>query len=183
MSREPIDFLTFIENNLQTADTERDEAQADVVDANSLLALTFFLQVGRILNEALGEIERKDTDRNVDVKDPAPAEIVGNPSAESWADGGRDDDGHAVHGESHAAFRRNESVGKNCLLAGLQPATGGALQHAEENQHAETWREPAQETASGKQGNAGHIETLATQSGCEPGTDGKHDAVGDEITG
>ena len=69
------------------------------------------------------------------------------------------------------------------MFAGLQSATGRALQHTEENQHAESGRETAEKTAGRKNRDAGHIEALAAQSGGEPGADGKDDAVGNEIAG
>ena len=124
---EPIDFLAFVENDLQGADAEGDEAQADVIDADALLADFFLLQVGRIVDEPVGEIQRNNADGDVDVENPAPTEIVGDPAADGGADGGGDDDGHAVDGEGHAAFGGCESIGEDGLFAGLQAAAGGSL--------------------------------------------------------
>ena len=168
---EPIDFLAFVENDLQGADAEGDEAEADVIDADALLAVRSLLQVGRIFDEPVGEIQRNNADGDVDVENPAPAEIVGDPAAEGGADGGGDDHGHAVDGESHAAFGGRESIGEDGLFAGLQAAAGGSLQDAEENQHAEGGREAAQETAAGEKRDAGHVETFAAEAGGQPGAD------------
>ena len=84
-------------------------------------------------------IERDDADRDVEEEDPAPGVVVDDPAADGGAEHGRDDDGHAVNREGHAALLRREGVGEDGLLAGLEAAAGRALQDAEEDQHAEAW--------------------------------------------
>ena len=103
-------------------------------------------------------------DGNVDVENPAPTVVVGDPSAQGGADRRRDDDGHAVHGKSHAAFRGRKRIGENGLLAGLQSAAARALQDAEKYQRAEARSQAAKKAAGGKQRDAGHVETLAAHS-------------------
>src|SRR5271155_3845960 len=131
----------------------------------------------------MGEVERDEADGDVDVKNPAPAVIVGAPAAAAGADRGRDSPGHAVHGEGHAAFGERECVGEDGLLAGLQASAPRALQDAKENQHAEAGSETAQEAAAREKRDAGHIEAFAAHAGGEPGADGKDDGVGDEVAG
>ena len=103
-------------------------------------SLAIFSQGGSSTTRLVRE-EREQADRHVDEKDPAPAEIVGDPAAERGPDGGRDDHGHAVNGEGHAALFAGKRVGEDGLFAGLQSAAARALQHAEEDQHAQArWR-------------------------------------------
>src|SRR5271170_7659287 len=139
---EPIVALAFIEDDLHGAEAESEEAEADVINAEASAFL--LLHIGRIADEHVGEQQRNDADGNIDEENPAPIEIVGDPSAEGGADGRSEHYGHAVNGESHAAFSRLESVGENCLFAGLQAAAADSLQHAKNNQHAEVRREAAE---------------------------------------
>src|SRR5271154_3809794 len=131
----------------------------------------------------MGEVERDEADGDVDVENPAPAVIVGDPAADGGTDRGRDYHGHAVHSEGHAAFGERKSVGEDGLFAGLQASAARALQDAKENQHAETGSETAQEAAASEERDAGHIEAFAAHAGGEPGADGKDDGVGDEVAG
>ena len=132
---EPVVFLALVEHGLQRADGDDEQAQAPVIDA--LLALADFGQIRRVFDDAVGEVERQDADRNVDEEDPAPTVVVDDPAADGGAEHGSEHHRHAVNGEGHAALFRREGVGQDGLLAGLQAAAGRALQHAEEDQHAQ----------------------------------------------
>src|SRR5437762_1820599 len=99
----PVFAFAFIENNLHAAQAETDQSDADVVDAETFSQLSA-LHVGRIADQKRREQQRKNADRNVDVKNPAPGKIVSDPAAEPGADGRRDDDGDAIYSESHAAL-------------------------------------------------------------------------------
>ena len=95
------------------------------------------LEVGRVFDHAVGEIEREQADGDVDEEDPVPVEVVGDPAAEGGADGGRDDDGHAVDGEGLAALFDGEGVGEDGLLAGGEAAAAGALQDAGDDEEGQ----------------------------------------------
>ena len=138
---EPVLFLAFIEHDLERSDAERNQGEADVVDARLRLAdaLLFALQVGRIFHHPLSEKQRKNANRDVDEEDPVPAVVIGNPTADGRADGRRDHHRHAVYGEAQAALVRRESIGENGLLAGRESTSAGALQDAEEYQQAAGW--------------------------------------------
>ena len=140
---EPVVFLAFVEHDLEGADGDDEQAEAPVVDA--FAALADFGEVGRVFDEAVGEIERDDADGDVEEEDPAPGVVVDDPAADGGAEDGRDDDGDSVDGEGHAAFLRWEGVGEDGLLAGLEAAAGRALQHAEEDQHGKRGGEAAEQ--------------------------------------
>src|SRR4030095_1890132 len=131
-AREPIFALALVEDDLHAAEAEADQSDADVVDAKTLFDLSA-LHVGRITHEQRREQQRENADRNVDVKNPPPGKIVSNPAAEARADGRRDDDSNAVHGECHAALLRGKCVVENGLFAWLQTAAADPLQNAEEH--------------------------------------------------
>jgi predicted transcriptional regulator len=124
-----------------------------------------------------------DGDGDVDEEDPAPGVVVGDPAAERGADGGREDDRHAIDGEGLAALVRRESVGEDGLLAGLQAAAAGSLEHAEEDEERERGREAAEHGADAEQRDADHVEALATEEADEVGAHREDDGVGDEVGG
>src|ERR1017187_3169335 len=124
----PVVALALVEDDLQSSEAERYKAEADVIDFGFAELAT--LEIGRVLNEPRGQQQGNDADRNVDEKNPAPGEVVGDPAAEGRADRRCSDYGDAVNRKGHAAFGGRKGVGKNGLLAGLQAASAGALQHA-----------------------------------------------------
>src|SRR6202795_1526591 len=77
---EPIVALALIEDHLHGAETEGEEAEADVINAEASAFL--LLHVGGIADEHIGEQQRNDADGNIDEENPAPVEIVSNPAAE-----------------------------------------------------------------------------------------------------
>src|SRR5271155_3097429 len=176
---EPIVALAFIEDDLHGAEAECEQAEADVIHAEAGAFL--LLHVGRIADEHVGEQQRNDAYGDVDEENPAPVEIVGDPSAQGGADGRSEHHRHAVNGEGHAAFSRFESVGENCLLAGLQAAAADALQHAKNNQHAEVGREAAEKRADGEERDAGHVKTFAAYELGKPAAHRENDGVGNQV--
>ncbi len=71
--------------------------------------------------------EGKDADRDIDEENPAPGEVIGDPSAKSGPDCGSGDYGDAVNREGHAALGGRKSIGEYGLFAGLQSASTHAL--------------------------------------------------------
>ena len=74
---------------------------------------------------------------------------------------GASDDRHAVDGEGHAALFGGKVSARIACSLGCRPPPPSALQDAEEDEHAEIGREPAQERAGGEERDAGHVEALA----------------------
>ena len=171
----------FVEHDLEGGDEEDEQAESPVVDAFSFLAALG--EVGRVFDEALGENEREDADGDVEEEEPAPAGVVDDPAADGGAEGGREDDGHAVDGEGHAAFLGREGVGEDGLFAGLEASAGCALEDAEEDEHGEGGGESAEQRGEGEEGDAAHVEALAADAVGDPAADGQDDGVGDEVAG
>ncbi len=134
---EPIVALAFVENDLQCTEADGKQPESDVINAE-IRAAAFF-HVRRIGDQHIGEEQRDDSDGNIDEENPAPIEIVGNPAAQSGADRGRQNHGHAVNGERHAALFRRERVRENRLLARLESAAAHALKYPEKNQQRRDW--------------------------------------------
>ena len=141
---EPVLLLALVEGELEQADAEGDEAEAHEVDLEVLGGFLARLEERRVLDHAVGEIEREQADRHVDEEDPVPVEVVGDPAAEGGADGGRADDRHAVEGEGLAALFDGEGVGEDGLLAGGEAASAEALQDAGDDEQRQRVREAAE---------------------------------------
>ena len=96
--------LSGVEENLQGADTQGKESDAPEIDF-ALAAL----YVARIEDEAVHQDERQDADREIEVEDPAPAVVVGDPSTERGAEDGREQnaDAEGGHGVAVAFFRES----------------------------------------------------------------------------
>ena len=172
---EPVFALAFIQDNLQRAQAHRHQAEPDVIDFRfrKLLAL----HEGRVLDQARGQDQGKNADGNIQEEDPAPGEVVGDPAAQSGADGRRQHHREAIDREGHAAFCGRKRIRQDGLFAGLQAAAPRALQYAEQNQHAQVRRQPAQERTDGEDGHAAHVETLASNDGRNPAAQRQDDGV------
>src|SRR5258708_5278305 len=112
-----------------------------------------------------------------------PVEVVGDPAAEGGADGGCDDDGHAVDGEGLTALFDGEGVGGDGLLAGGEAAAARALEDARDDEEGKGVRDAAEEGADGEERDAGHVEALAAEAIGEPAGDGEDDCARDEVAG
>jgi len=178
---EPVVFLALVEHDLEGSDGDDEEAESPVIDA--FFALANFGEVGRVFNEAVGEDERDDSDRDVEEEDPAPGIVVDDPAADSGAEDGCGNDSDSVHGEGHAAFLRREGVGEDGLLAGLEASAGCSLENAEEDEHGEREGESAEQRGEGEKEDAGHVEALAPDAVGDPAGDGQDHGVGDQIAG
>ena len=180
---EPVLFLALVEGEFETANAQGYEAQAHEVDLEVLCLLHAQLEVGWVFDDAVAEVERDEADGDVDEEDPVPVEVVGDPAAEGGADGGSDDDGHAVDGEGLATLFDGESVGQDGLLAGGEAAAACALQDARDDEKRKRICNAAEERTDGEERDAGHVEALAAEAVGEPAGDGQDDGAGDEIAG
>src|SRR6202023_211687 len=113
----------------------------DVVDSPEVGAVS--LEVRRILNKAVYQKKRHDTDRDVDVEDPVPAVVVREPAANSRTNRGRQDGNETVKREGQSAFAGLERVGHDGLRHGLQSASAGTLQDAKQQQESQRRSQPA----------------------------------------
>src|ERR1700734_2023117 len=134
---EPVFLLAFVERELEAAATERYEAEAHEVNLEVLGLLTAPLEVRRVFDHTVGEPKGEYADRDVDEEDPVPVEVVGDPAAESGADGGCDDDRHAVDGEGLTTLFDGEGVGEDGLLARGEAAASSALKDARKDEERE----------------------------------------------
>ena len=122
---EPVVFLSLVEHDLQAADADRQQSDSPVVDAGFLPP-----QIGRIEDENLRQDHRDHADRNVDVEDPAPTVVVGEPAAGHRTQHGRDHDAQRPERHRLSALLRRKRLQQDGLRERLQSAAACALNDA-----------------------------------------------------
>ena len=137
---EPVVLLSLVEHDLQAADADDQQADAPVVDA-SLLAMP---QIRRIEDENLRQDDRDDADGNVDVEDPAPTVIVGEPAAGDRTEHGRDHDAERPERHRLPALLRRKRLQQDGLRQRLQSAAARALNDAADNEKRQVRRQSAE---------------------------------------
>lgn len=105
------------EHDLQCAQSERQQTEANVIDSETRLFL--LLHVRRVGNQRVREQQGNDSDRNIEEENPPLCKMIRDPSAKRGANRWRKYHSHAVNCEGHAALRWWECIRENCLLAGL----------------------------------------------------------------
>src|SRR3984957_13446999 len=88
-----------------------------------------------------------------------------------------------IHPPGGGAFIGGERVDQDGLFDGRQPSAPNSLQHAEENQPAETRREATQQRGQRKRRDAAHVVVLAAEDAAEPGAERQNDGVGNQVAG
>ena len=82
------------------------------------------------MHEPAAHPERERADGQIEVKDPAPAIVVGDVTAEGRPDHGSEQRGDAEERLGGALLFRRKRIEQHALAGGLQTAAGEALQHA-----------------------------------------------------
>ena len=118
---------------------------------------------------------------NIDEEDPAPREIVGDPSAQRGADGWRKHRHEAIEREGLPAFMRLKRVRHDRLRHGLHAAAAGALDHAKDQQQRQRRRRAAKETGNGEDSNAEDEEIAAAHQARSPSAQRQHDRIRDQV--
>ena len=145
---EPVILLALVEHHLQAANADRQQADAPVVDA----ALYPVAKIRRIEDENFGEDQRDDADGDVDVEDPAPAVVVGEPSAGDRAEHRRDHDAERPEGHRLPALFGGKGFQQNGLREWLQSSAAGALNHPTKDEERQGGCEPAEKRCHGEAG-------------------------------
>src|ERR1700688_1997918 len=159
---EPVVALTFIQYHLQCAESESNETQTDVVNVS--LTQLAALKIRRILNKPLCQQKRNDADRNVDEENPAPTEVVRDPTSKRGTDRRSHHHRDAINSKCHDALGGSGGVGKDGLLTRLQASATRALKNAKGDQHGKIEREAAEGGTDGEERHAAHVETLTAHN-------------------
>ena len=176
---QPVHFLSLVQHDLQRRKPDRQQSEPDEV--NGRLQVAF--DVRRVLDEPFRQRHRQQADRQVDVENPAPGIIVGDPAAERRADDGRYDDRQRKCRHCHAAFGGRKTFQQDRLGNRHHRAAAGALQDARQNQHRQVQRHPAQHGRKREHRDAGDEHPFASELISQPAGHRQDDGVGHEITG
>ena len=178
---EPIVLLALVEHNLQAAHGDGEETEADIIHIEQAGAIG--LDPRGIFDEAGDEKEGENADGDVDVEDPAPGEVVGDPAAEGGPDGGGEDGDEAVEGKGLAALLGRKGVSHDGLSHGLEAAAAGSLKDAEEQKHGQREGRAAEEAGDGEDDDAEDEEVAASEDTGGPSTERENDGIGDKVAG
>ena len=111
---EPVESLALVQRDLEGADARHEEGEADAVEraggpAAGLRALR------RVLQEGAAERQRDRAERQVQVEDPPPGVVVGDPAAHRRPHDGRDHDAETPDGHGHPALSRGKDLHEDGL--------------------------------------------------------------------
>jgi hypothetical protein len=182
---ETVVLLIAIEKDLQGAEADDDQGQADHIDVQALrqkgLALVF--QDLRFHHQPLDQEQGQHANREVDQKDPVPGEVVRQPAAQDRTDGGGADDRQAVERKGLGPLFRGKRVSEHGLLGRCHPASADALDDAGDQHHGQRGGHRAHQRRQGEQRDTAHVKALAAQHVGKPAADRQDDSVGDEVAG
>ena len=175
----PVVLLAFIEDDLQAAGPQNQQAEAEVVE----LARLGVAHIRRIVDIAADHVDRQRADGDVDVERIAPAIGVGQPAAKRRAKDRRNHDAESEQRHGSAALGRRKTLQQDRLRERLQRSSARALQHTREQQEPKRWSRSAKEGCDGEQHDARQQEPFAAEPQPEPVARGKDDGIGDQIAG
>ena len=175
----PVFALPGVEHHLQHAEAEGEKADAPQVDATGLV----LADVVRIVHEGADHHHGDHADRQVEVEDPAPGIVVGDPAAERGAEDGREDDAQSKGRHGRAVLLGWKRLQQDGLRQGLQSSAGEALQDAEEDQRFQAGGHAAQQRGHSESDDAREQHVATSEAVGQPSRHGQDDGVGDEVGG
>ncbi len=179
IAAEPVLALAGVEHHLQEAEAERQKSDAPQVDSAEL----GFAKVRWVDDEVADHQQRENPHRQIDVEDPAPGVVVGDPAAQRRPQDGRDDNAQAECRHRRAMLFGRESFQQHRLRQRLQASTAEALQHAKEDQRLQAGRHTAEQRTDGEAGNAQHQHAPPPKAHGQPSRHGQNDGVRHQVRG
>ena len=176
---EPVVPLAGVEDDLQRAETEGEESDTPEVNA----AGAVLADVGRVMDKRAHHDHRDHADWQVEVEDPAPGVVVGDPSAERRAEDGRQDDTESEGSHRGAVLLGWKGFEEDGLGEGLEASAGKTLQDAKEDERLETGRHAAQNRRDGEAGDTGEKHVAAAETVGQPSGHREDDCVGHQVGG
>src|SRR6185312_14133548 len=157
---EPVDFLALVENDLERAGPDDEQAEADVVEGWSLGVP----DVRRVVDEPVDHVQREQADGDVDVEGEAPGIGVGEPAAERGSENGGNHDAEGKDGHGGSALGGRKAFQQDGLRERLECTATGALDNAGEQDDRQRPGSSAGETGDRKDAHTGHQETFAAEA-------------------
>ncbi len=176
---EPVFALSGVEHDLQHAEAQRQETDPPEIHATSLV----LADVVRVMDEGANHHYRDGPDRKIEIENPAPGVVVGDPAAQRGTEDRRENDAQAECGHRRAVPLRRESLQQDGLGKRLQSAAGQALQNAEKDEPLQACGHSAQQGSEGKARDAGHQDAPTPEAVRQPARHRQDDGVRHQIRG
>src|SRR5438045_4572225 len=170
---EPVEVLALVERDLQRTDPQNQQRKTDAVDRQ--------LEGGRftLLVDEPGDRRGAEADRNIDVENPRPSDVVRDPPAEQRTDDRRDQRRDRPQGQRAASFLLRIAREQQRLRQRNHRTGNRALNHAKQNQEFDRRREPAQERHNDEEQNRHEEQPHLPVATREPAGQRPRDRVGD----
>ena len=176
LRRKPIFALPRVEHHLQRSDAQRQESNSPKIDA-----AVAALHVMRIEHEPVHQEKREHAHRQVEIKNPAPAVVISDPSAKRGPENRRQQNAEAERRHGMAVPLLGKSFEQDRLRQRLQSAARQPLQHAENNQLRQRCRHAAAQRREGESGDTSQQQPLASESVGQPSRDRQHDRIRNQV--
>ena len=172
----PVELLAAVEQDLQRADGEAQGTEAEPVQLRTGVSL-------RLRQEGDDAEEGEDADRQVDVENPAPGVVLGQPATEHRPQDGTDHDRDAPHRHRRALALLRIDVEQHGLRQRDERRAEHALQDAEQHDLHQRLRHAAQHGGDGEAGDGDEEQALAPEPAGEEAGRRRHDRGGDDVGG
>ena len=133
--------------------------------------------------DARGERQRDDADRQVDEEDPAPGDVVDEPAAEDRAQDRAEQHRDADDAHHAADALRAGGAGEDRHAERHQHAAAEALQHAEGDQRLRRPGEARERRADEEEGDREHVEPLGAEAVGGPAGERDHGRQRERVAG
>ncbi|MCY1418996.1 hypothetical protein D9M71_345710 [compost metagenome] len=166
-----------LKHDLQAADAQGEQGEADVVDA-----LRAFL-VDRVMHAEPRQKDRHSADRQVDQKDPVPGEFINQVTAHRGPQGRSHHYPDPVQGQASADLFLGEHVVDDRLGDTQQATAGQALDNPKGHQLPEFGGHRAAQRGQYEQDRGNQVVVAPAEPGRQPATGREDYHVGDDVTG
>ena len=138
----PIPLLSFAKQHFPAGEHENKESEADKIEIQRppLRGLPLVAKILWVLHHEPAEEERQGPDRKIDVKDPTPGILVGDPASEGWAEDWSDQGGNAKKSLRGALLLGGKAIEQDGLAGRLESTASETLQDAKKDQLTEARR-------------------------------------------
>src|SRR6266404_5846426 len=181
MRSEPVVFLALVEDDLQGAYAQGQKRKSDEVEAREPLLKCGY--VWWIFDKLKDEYECQNTNRNVDVENPAPGVVVGDPASQRWTNGRSADGRDPIQRKGQHSLRRRKRIAQDCLRHRLQASSERALQDPKQEKKPKAGCDSAQKRTDCEKHNAGQKKALPPKESNQPATCRQNDCIGDQVAG
>ena len=173
---ERILFLAFVQHDLERCHPDDQRGQSPGIHVALGAA-----NVVRIVQKRLEHQDGDHSHRQVDVEDPAPREVVSQPTAHHRSQDGRHNHAQRPDGHGAAVLPGRKRLQQHRLRQRLQRPAAGSLNDPEGDQQTHGGSDSAKQRGRGKTRGGDQQQVLAPDAVGQPAGNGNHDPVRHQI--